>query len=152
MPSAVSATKFVGTIGLGLFTGISYSLSALSLPSLLSLPSAKPAQHAFASLQQTAALQLRTLAAVSILSLNIAYALSPARARHPYLLWTSLVAGLGAGTDLLLGQEPFADDQDVNGETVERAVRTTQKVEATRAAFGAVAFAMAVIGIWGDGA
>lgn len=118
----------------------------------MSLPSAKPAQHAFISLQRSAALQLRTLAGVSMISFSLAFALSPTRARHPYLLWTSLVAGLGAGTDLLLGQEPFADEQDANGEAVERAVRSTQMTEAVRAGIGAVAFAMAVVGLWGDGA
>lgn len=148
----LETTEVHGTAADPLLQGISYSLSALSLPSLLSLPSAKPAQHAFVALQQSATLQLRTLAGVSMLSLSLAYALSPSLVRHPYLLWTSLFAAFGASTDLLLGQAPFADEQDVNGETVERAVRNTQLTEAVRAGVGAVAFSMAVVGLWGDGA
>jgi len=125
----------------------------LSIPSLLALPSAKPAQHVFISLKQSASLHLRSLAAVSFLTLNLAYALSPARARHPYLLWTSLVAGLAAASDLVPGQSLLSQDQDdVNGETVEKAVRASQRLEQARAAVGLLGFTMALVGIWGDGA
>ena len=96
-------------------------------------------------------LHLRSLAAVSVLSLNLAYALSPPRARHPYLLWTALVAGIASGTDLVLGQ-PLLQDEDANGETVERAVKASQRVELTRAAIGLAGFAMGLVGLWGDGA
>lgn len=96
---------------------------------------------------------MRSLAVVSLLSFNLAYALSPARARHPYLLWTSLVAGLAAASDLIPGQSlPSQDQDDVNGETVEKAVKSSQTLEQARATIGFAGFAMAVIGIWGDGA
>ncbi|KAG9647770.1 hypothetical protein KCU98_g10032, partial [Aureobasidium melanogenum] len=153
MPSLIAACKFVGTTSLGLFTGASYSLAALSIPALLALPSAKPAHHVLISLKQTASLHLRSLAVISLLSFNLAYALSPARGRHPYLLWTSLVAGLAAASDLIPGQSlPAQDQDDVNGETVEKAVKSSQTLEQARATIGFAGFAMAVVGIWGDGA
>merc|ERR1711939_610603 len=37
MPTTISLCKFVGTISLGLLTGVSYTLSSQSLPSLPSL-------------------------------------------------------------------------------------------------------------------
>ncbi|KAI5208625.1 hypothetical protein E4T39_01183 [Aureobasidium subglaciale] len=152
MPSTIAACKFVGTTSLGLFTGVSYSLAALSIPSLLALPSAKPAQHVFVSLKQSASLHLRSLAVVSFLTFNLAYLLSPARARHPYLLWTALVAGLAGASDLIPAQSLIREQDDVNGETVEKAVKASQRIEQARATVGLAGFAMAVIGIWGDGA
>jgi autophagy-related protein 33 len=136
-----------------MYQGASYSLAALSIPALLALPSAKPAHHVLISLKQSASLHLRSLAVISVLSFNLAYALSPARARHPYMLWTSLVAGLAAASDLIPAQSlPSQHQEDVNGETVEKAVQSSQILEQARAAIGFVAFAMAVVGIWGDGA
>jgi autophagy-related protein 33 len=125
----------------------------LSIPALLALPSAKPAHHVLISLKQSASLHLRSLAVISVLSFNLAYALSPARSRHPYMLWTSLVAGLAAASDLIPAQSLLSQHQeDVNGETVEKAVQSSQILEQARAAIGFVGFAMAVVGIWGDGA
>lgn len=136
-----------------IWQGVSYSLGALAIPSLLALPSAKPAQHVFVSLQKQATLHLRALAALSVLSLNLGFALSPARQRHPYLLWTALIAGLAATPEFLFGQPLLAQDQDqVNGETVEQAVKVSQRVDQTSAAIGLVGFAMSIVGIWGDGA
>jgi autophagy-related protein 33 len=125
----------------------------LSIPSLLALPSAKPAHHVLISLKQSASLHLRSLAAISFLSFNLAFALSPARARHPYLLWTSLVAGLAAASGLVPAEAlPSQHQDDINGETVEKAVKSSQTLEQVRATIGFAGFAMAVIGIWGDGA
>lgn len=59
---------------------------------------------------------------------------------------------LGGSIDLLVGQTVFANEQDANGETVERAVRSTQQTEAIKTALGLAAFSMGIIGIWGDGA
>lgn len=42
--------------------------------------------------------------------------------------------------------------EEVNGERVENAVRRAQTSELVRAGTAALAFAMAVVGIWGDGA
>lgn len=122
------------------------------MPALLLLPSAPQAQYAFSSLLRNSTLHLRTLAAVGALTYPLAYVLSPARTRHPYLIWTGLAAVLGGSIDLLIGQTVFADEHDANGETVERAVRSTQQTEAIKTALGLAAFSMGIIGIWGDGA
>ncbi|KAL1305925.1 hypothetical protein AAFC00_004067 [Neodothiora populina] len=152
MPCPITVLKFVGTTSLGLFTGVSYSLSTLSMPALLLLPSAPQAQHAFTSLVKSSTLHLRTLAAVSAVSFPLAFAMSTPRIRHPYLLWTGAAALLSLVPDFVIGQTAFKEQQDANGETVERAVRTSQKLHAVQAAIGFAGFAMAVVGIWGDGA
>jgi autophagy-related protein 33 len=169
MPFTITACKFVGTTSLGLLTvslqhpsiqhtltthqGVSYSLAALSIPSLLAFPSAKPAQHVLTSLQQSAVLHLRSLAALSVVSFNLAYMLSPARSRHPYLLWTSLAAAVAVAADFIPGQPLLSQHKDhVNGETVEQAVKASQRVEQARTVLGFAGFAMALVGLWGDGA
>ncbi|KAK7741725.1 hypothetical protein SLS53_004786 [Cytospora paraplurivora] len=90
----VSALKFVGTVSLGLLTGLSYTLSTLTVPTLLTLPSASTAANAFRSLTTTARTHLRTLAGVSSTAFLLAFALSPRPTRHPYLLYTSTLIAL----------------------------------------------------------
>ncbi|ROW13957.1 hypothetical protein VPNG_04051 [Cytospora leucostoma] len=90
----VSALKFVGTVSLGLLTGLSYTLSTLTVPTLLTLPSASTAANAFRSLTTTARTHLRTLAGVSSTAFLLAFALSPRATRHPYLLYTSTLIAL----------------------------------------------------------
>jgi len=92
----VSVLKFVGTVSLGLLTGLSYTLSTLTVPSLLELPSASSAAKAFNYLVSTAKKHLGTLTSVSASSFLLAFLLSPKPVRHPYLLYTSiLVASSG---------------------------------------------------------
>ncbi|KAH9902211.1 hypothetical protein F4778DRAFT_114499 [Xylariomycetidae sp. FL2044] len=86
----VSFLKFVGTVSLGLLTGTSYTLSTLTVPSLLQLPSASTAAKAFRSLASTASTHLTALTGVSTSAFLLAFALSPRGFRHPYLLYTSL--------------------------------------------------------------
>jgi len=161
MPATtVAICKFVGTISLGLLTGVSYTLSTQSLPSLLTLPSAKPAAYTISQTTRLAALHTTALSAVSTLSLLTAYALSPPRARHPYLLWTALAAGLSGALTLATDSKTIGRKQvrseiefaEVNGEQVEKAARDRQLWEFVRASLGGVGFAMGVVGIWGDGA
>ncbi|KAG8168210.1 hypothetical protein KVR01_003899 [Diaporthe batatas] len=90
----VSTLKFVGTVSLGLLTGLSYTLSALTVPTLLTLPTANEAAKAFRSLATTAGTHLRTLAGISSTAFFLAFALSPRSARHPYLLYTSVLVAL----------------------------------------------------------
>ncbi|KAF2481762.1 hypothetical protein BDY17DRAFT_354488 [Neohortaea acidophila] len=157
MPSAIALCKFVGTISLGLLTGVSYTLSTQSLPSLLTLPSAKPAAFTLAQTTRLATLHIRTLSTISALSLALAFYLSPARVRHPYLLWTSMLAvasgGLNLAMDKSLKQRVALDDvADVNGEQVEKRARDQQWIEFVRTGVSGVGFVMGVVGIWGDGA
>ena len=100
---------------------------------------------------RSSTLHLRALAAISAISFPLAFALSPPRARHPYLLWTGLAAVLAASPDLLLGQTTFQEHDEVNGETVERAVKSTQITEIAKTAIGVTAFTMGLVGLWGDG-
>ncbi|EME84164.1 uncharacterized protein MYCFIDRAFT_210800 [Pseudocercospora fijiensis CIRAD86] len=157
MPSAISLAKFVGTISLGLLTGVSYTLSTQSLPSLLTLPSAKPAAYTLNQTTRLATLHIRTLSTLSSASFLLAFALSPSRIRHPYLLWTALVAGAGGALNLLMDRDaksPVAKREtgEVNGEQVEKRARDQQRLEFIRTAVSGLGLTMSVIGIWGDGA
>ncbi|KAK5174785.1 uncharacterized protein LTR77_001868 [Saxophila tyrrhenica] len=161
MPSAVALCKFVGTISLGLLTGVSYTLSTQSLPSLLTLPSATPAAYTLAQTSRLATLHIRTLSTVATLALASAYYLSPARLRHPYLLWTSLAAAMSGGLNLAMDKRmkqrvvkgPEEEEiSDVNGEQVEKRAREQQWIEFVRAGVSGVGFVMGVVGLWGDGA
>ncbi|KAI3548641.1 hypothetical protein CSPX01_03070 [Colletotrichum filicis] len=87
----VSLLKFVGTVSLGLLTGLSYSLSAVTVPSILSLPSASDALRAFKNLYPTATTRLRLLTGVSATSFLLAFFLSPRAFRHPYLVYASVL-------------------------------------------------------------
>ncbi|KAI5466054.1 hypothetical protein BGZ63DRAFT_348069 [Mariannaea sp. PMI_226] len=92
--TGVSVLKFVGTVSLGLLTGVSYSVSNLALPALLRLPSSSSATHGLATLSaalKTPILALTTLASAPFL---FCFILAPRNARHPYLLYTSLLAAL----------------------------------------------------------
>jgi autophagy-related protein 33 len=179
MSATVTACKFVGTISLGLLTvssiatfldtyitesstnntllqGVSYTLSTQSLPSLLTLPSAKPAAYTLAQTTRLATLHIRTLSTLASVSLIAAFALSPARVRHPYLLWTGLVAAASGGLNLAMEQRlkqgvVEEDVDDVNGEEVERRAREQQWVEFVRCGVSGLGFAMSVLGLWGDG-
>ncbi|KAK3503153.1 hypothetical protein B0T13DRAFT_509867 [Neurospora crassa] len=87
----VSVLKFVGTVSLGLLTGVSFTLSTLTIPALLTLPSANDAARALESLSTSARKHLRTLSTISGSAFAIAYYLSPRAYRHPYLIYTSLL-------------------------------------------------------------
>ncbi|KAK5708293.1 hypothetical protein LTR97_000833 [Elasticomyces elasticus] len=156
MPTAVTLFKFVGTITLGLLTGVSYTLSTQSLPSLLTLPSAKPAAYTLRQTARLATLHITTLSTISCLSLGLAFALSPSRIRHPYLLWTSLIAAssgaLNFAMDKSMRQRVVKDEVgEVNGEQVEKKARDQQWIEFVRTGVSGLGFVMATVGIWGDG-
>jgi len=153
MPTGISFLKFVGTVSLGLLTGVSYTLSTQSLPSLLTLPSAKPAAYTLRQTTRLATLHIRTLSTIASLSLALAFFLSPSRARHPYLLWTSIVAAANGMVGFHVdGDMANEEAEEVNGEQVERKTRERQWTEFGRAALSGVGFIMSVVGIWGDGA
>ncbi|PNS17430.1 hypothetical protein CAC42_7113 [Sphaceloma murrayae] len=180
MPVSLAIPKFIGTISLGLMTGISYTLS-LTYPTLLTLPSATHASRTFSLLSRQTQLHLCTLGTLSLLSFVSAFGLSPRRIRHPYLIWTSLLAfgavaqdvylvaksAVAGGPSTIFGalkdgsrKEGMAESQEwedvedmgVNGEIVERRVRKAQGKELRRALITGVAFSLGVVGLWGDGA
>ncbi|OAA48699.1 hypothetical protein NOR_01949 [Metarhizium rileyi] len=182
---AVSALKFVGTISLGLLTGVSYTVSHISLPALLRLPSSTSASQAIASLTTSLQTPLLTLTSLASAPLLLAFVLSPRRARHPYLLYTSALAVLSAVAPRLLPQpaprtaqrqqprkssprarmeasyevlgdvhsEPASEEdiEDINGEEVRAEVERLARGYFARTGMAALGFAMAVVGLWGDG-
>ncbi|KAI9745487.1 MAG: hypothetical protein M1818_001021 [Claussenomyces sp. TS43310] len=197
-PKPIAILKFVGSISLGLLTGVSYTLSTIALPSLLTLPSASSASHALTHLGTRALTDLRIWASVATTSFLAAYLLSPRGARHPYLLWTALLGASSALTDLVrpphrssssaprrsddkqrraqpqplprgieASYEVLGDgssdaggalsatasdtDEDVNGEEVRAAMEHFRRGQTLRTAVAGLAFAMSVVGIWGDG-
>jgi len=172
----VTVAKFVGTVSLGLATGVSYSLANLALPSLLFLPTAPSAAQTHTYIKTKAKRTQRILSGVAISALTFAFVFAPSRGRHPYLLWTTLVctAGLVPGLNRFVRrvsghveEEPLEDstvivggsngsesgDEDlVNGEMVRRGVERGQLVEGVRTGIWGLAFTMSVVGLWGDGA
>jgi autophagy-related protein 33 len=133
-------------------------------------------------------LSLTTLSASSLL---LSFALSPGPARHPYLLYTSVLAVASGVAPVLLpappkaaaatgapkqkkprklptrsmeasyevlgdapSEEPASEDDEgvVNGEEVRAEVDGVAKGFLVRTGVSALAFAMAVMGVWGDGA
>ncbi|KAI9755970.1 MAG: hypothetical protein M1815_004331 [Lichina confinis] len=156
--------------------GVSYTLSTVTIPSLLALPSATTAHHTFLHLQSLSILNLRALSTLSAGSLLLGYILSPRYAQHPYLLWTALTVGISAGTDLWLSQDARkllardrrragsdssasssggdalgADVPSANGEEVKNGMERFQVAQAARAGIAGLGFLMSVVGIWGDG-
>ncbi|KAF2187501.1 hypothetical protein K469DRAFT_705184 [Zopfia rhizophila CBS 207.26] len=165
MPSGIiSVCKFVGTISLGLLTGVSTSLATLTLPSLLTLPTAVTARSTLSYLSSKTRVLSSYLRHITTFTLFSAYLLSPRRYRHPYLLYTSIFTFIsGPGVDYAIayregtnerriGLELEAQRDDANGEQVRQAVERMRFTEGVRATVAGVAFAMEVVGIWGDGA
>ncbi|KAF7562788.1 hypothetical protein G7046_g1350 [Stylonectria norvegica] len=165
--------------------GVSYSVSTLTLPALLRLPSSSSAAHGLATL--TAALRLPILALTTLAAAPflLSFALSSRSGRHPYLLYTGLLAILSTVGPSLIPQptprpavsspakpssrarmessyEVLGDAHsdaaseeevdDVNGEEVRATVEGLAQGYVVRTALSALGFAMAVLGIWGDGA
>ncbi|KAF2736263.1 hypothetical protein EJ04DRAFT_542624 [Polyplosphaeria fusca] len=155
MPSTtVTLCKFVGTISLGLLTGLSTTLSALTLPALLTLPTAPTAHTTLSHLRARTTTLSTYLRGITSFAVFSAYLLSPRRLRHPYLLYTSILAfASGPGVDYVLGGEGGKEvgGEEVNGEMVRRGVERMRWVEGVRAGVVGTAFGMAVVGIWGDG-
>jgi autophagy-related protein 33 len=74
------------------------------------------------------------------------------------LLWTALVAAtsgsltLAADLKVLQRRKRDTNVPEINGEQVERTTRDRQLWEFLRTGLSGLGFAMAVVGIWGDGA
>ncbi|KAJ6107305.1 hypothetical protein N7523_008628 [Penicillium sp. IBT 18751x] len=101
MACPITVTKFVGTVSLGLLTGMSYSTSSITIPSLKLLPSSSTASRCFNEvkrLNRKYALRLSTIVNTCFL---FSFSISPPRRKHPYLVWICLVSSLSTyGLDL----------------------------------------------------
>jgi len=111
----IAVSKFIGTVSLGLLTGVSYTLSSLALPSLLFLPTAPTAAQTHAYLKHNARRSQKLLAALAITTLTFSYIFSPPRAKHPYLLWTSLVCagGLAPGLNKFVARNYGSKEDEI---------------------------------------
>jgi autophagy-related protein 33 len=144
--------------------GISATVSAIALPSLLALPTAVNARTTFSYLSTKSQYYTAYLRHIATFTLFSAYLLSPRRFRHPYLLYTSILSFVsGPGIDYAVSWRQGSNEQrtaveleaqgdDVNGEQVREAVERKQFNESVKASFAGLAFAMSVVGLWGDGA
>ncbi|KAH7170975.1 hypothetical protein EDB81DRAFT_186253 [Dactylonectria macrodidyma] len=185
--TSVSLLKFVGTVSLGLLTGVSYSVSTLALPVLLRLPSSASASHGLATLSEALKTPILALTSLASAPFLLCFVLAPRASRHPYLLYTSLLVALSTVAPSLVPQpavprtlasapavkpsararmeasyevlgdshsEPASEEDidDVNGEEVRVSVEGLAKSYLARTALSGLGFALAVIGIWGDGA
>ncbi|CAI6337361.1 unnamed protein product [Periconia digitata] len=159
----VPVLKFVGTVSLGLLTGLSASLSTIALPALLTLPTAVTARSTYTYVSSKTRLISSYLRYITTFTLFSAFVLSPARFRHPYLLYTSIVAfasapgvefamSLGADKNVPSNLELEEQGDDVNGEQVRHAVERMRVVETATAGVAGLAFTMGLVGLWGDGA
>ncbi|KKY24484.1 hypothetical protein UCRPC4_g02442 [Phaeomoniella chlamydospora] len=95
MPCPITSLKFVGTISLGLLTGVSYTLTSLTLPSLACLPSATHAARTLRNLQIRSTRTILSLASITSLSLLTSFWLASPRRKHPYLVWVALASFIG---------------------------------------------------------
>ena len=171
MLAALLAAQLAAILADRFLQGTATTLSALTLPALLTLPTARNARTTLTALTTRTKALARTLRYVTTVSLVSAFCLSPARVRHPYLLYTAVFAGAsgraiewavgGGGRRRRDGSAASDDggtaaataadeDADLNGELVRIEVERLQIVEGVRAAVAGVAFMMGVVGIWGD--
>ncbi|KAI9726591.1 MAG: hypothetical protein M1828_000958 [Chrysothrix sp. TS-e1954] len=183
----IPTIKFVGTVSLGLLTGISYTTATQSLRSLFALPSAGAANTSYLTHKRATLRSINIFSAISISTYALAYTLAPRQGRHPYLLYTSVLVALSGGVDYFLSRgasqqesrdmqtaakanqkasntmemeesdEDFEDLKEaqslrVNGEEVRLSMEGWKFRETVRGSVSAVAFMMAVVGMWGDGA
>lgn len=122
MACPITVAKFVGTISLGLLTvrhcllpsfscrpmddlyltplthfwqGLSYSISTVTIPALQLLPTASVAAQSFKDIQLRTRRRVVTLSNLTALCLLTAFSLASPRRKHPYLIWTGLVALIG---------------------------------------------------------
>lgn len=79
--------------------GLSYTLTNLTVPALLTFPSAGSAAKSFHNLRSSAATHVRLLTGISSTAFFLAFCLSPRSSRHPYLLYTAILAGASGLAD-----------------------------------------------------
>ncbi|KAJ5247675.1 hypothetical protein N7468_002658 [Penicillium chermesinum] len=87
MACPLTISKFVGTVSLGLLTGVSYATSTITIPSLKLLPSAGTASRSLNEVKRLSRKHAMRLSGVANGLLLFAYTLSPPRRKHPFLIW-----------------------------------------------------------------
>ncbi|OJJ48228.1 hypothetical protein ASPZODRAFT_130186 [Penicilliopsis zonata CBS 506.65] len=96
MACPITVSKFVGTVSLGLLTGLSYSNAAITIPSLQLLPTAAHASRALSDVQRLTRKHVVRLTNITTGCLLFSYTISPKHRKHPYLVWMVAVAAVGS--------------------------------------------------------
>jgi len=185
MACPIAITKFVGTVSLGLLTGLSYSVVNIAIPCLKLLPTASQASRSLRDVKCRTRKHAFHLANVSSGCFLFAWMISSKRRKHPYLLWvcvTSILSSFGVdfwfyrdkglvgwsrmivhdlGVPAVKKWKTSTKEDDlvvvetegeVNGEIVERDMERECKLQRLRIWCSGVAFAMSIVGLWGDSA
>ncbi|PYI08032.1 hypothetical protein BO78DRAFT_395916 [Aspergillus sclerotiicarbonarius CBS 121057] len=96
MACPITVSKFVGTVSLGLLTGLSYSASSVAIPSLSLLPTATTASRSLSEVKRLNRKHGLRLANIANGCLLFAYCVSPRHRKHPYLVWMCVTSTFGS--------------------------------------------------------
>ncbi|EAW12648.1 uncharacterized protein ACLA_010740 [Aspergillus clavatus NRRL 1] len=96
MACPITVTKFVGTVSLGILTGLSYSASAVTIPALSLLPTSANASRALNEVKRLNRKHGLRLANLANGCLLFAYSISPRHRKHPYLVWMCVASVVGS--------------------------------------------------------
>ncbi|KAL4876466.1 hypothetical protein BJY04DRAFT_200018 [Aspergillus karnatakaensis] len=96
MACPITVTKFIGTISLGLLTGLSYSASTITVPSLTLLSTSTNASKSLNEVKRLNRKHGLRLANISNICLLFAYSISPRHRKHPYLVWMVVMSAVGS--------------------------------------------------------
>ncbi|KAL4806093.1 hypothetical protein BDV18DRAFT_138663 [Aspergillus unguis] len=106
MACPITVTKFIGTISLGLLTGLSYSASTITVPSLSLLTTSTNASKSLTEVKRLNRKHGLRLANISNVCLLFAYSISPRHRKHPYLVWMAVMSTIGSyGVDYFFHRE-----------------------------------------------
>ncbi|KAJ5094716.1 hypothetical protein N7456_010577 [Penicillium angulare] len=182
MACPITVTKFVGTVSLGLLTGLSYSTASITIPALKLLPTASTASRCLNEVKRLNRKHALRLSSLTNTCLLFAYTISSPRRRHPYMVWMYVASTLSSyGLDLFfnrhLGFKNWAlitiqdttglslggqsqnkkdedlvviEDENVNGESVQREMDRERRLQRARTWVAGIAFSMGIVGLWGD--
>ncbi|EEA28987.1 hypothetical protein TMatcc_002656 [Talaromyces marneffei ATCC 18224] len=106
MPCPITVTKFIGTVSLGLLTGVSYSTAAIAIPTLRALPTASHAGRALKDVKRRSRKHAFRLSSITSSCLFFAWFVASRRKKHPYLIWVSLTSAISSwGVDFWYNRE-----------------------------------------------
>ncbi|OKL57490.1 hypothetical protein UA08_07050 [Talaromyces atroroseus] len=106
MPCPITVTKFIGTVSLGLLTGVSYATAAITIPTLKALPTASHATRALKDVKKLSRKHAIRLSNLTSTCLFFAWFVASRRKKHPYLLWVSLASTLSTwGVDFWFNRQ-----------------------------------------------
>ncbi|RHZ52623.1 uncharacterized protein CDV56_105692 [Aspergillus thermomutatus] len=106
MACPITVTKFVGTVSLGILTGLSYSTSTVTIPSLSLLPTSANALRSLNEVKRLNRKHGLRLTNIANGCLIFAYSISPKHRKHPYLIWMCVASIIGSyGMDFWFHRE-----------------------------------------------